>query len=212
MPKPEINATRCAILGQLALRDWSSYELTRSMRRTLRWFWPRAESAIYAEARRLESEGLTTSRTEPAAAGSSRTRTIYSITDAGRAALTTWLASDPEVFSWHLEPLLRVHLARFGTRDDALAAVAFAEERSLDLLQDAEDVAREFVAGSHIFQQEVHLRGVLFDALLAQAEALRDWARRARRDIESWPDLGGTPAAHDEALARMRAFLDSRSP
>ena len=36
------------------------------MRRTLHWFWPRAESGIYAEARRLESEGLARSRQEPA--------------------------------------------------------------------------------------------------------------------------------------------------
>ncbi len=52
------------------------YELACSMRRTLRWFWPRAESVIYAEAKRLEAAGLATSRVEPAADGSRRTRTI----------------------------------------------------------------------------------------------------------------------------------------
>jgi PadR family transcriptional regulator AphA len=78
-----VDTTRCAILGELALRDWSSYELTRWMRRTVRWFWPRAESAIYAEVRRLPAEGLAQCRTEPAADGSSRTRTVYTVTDAG---------------------------------------------------------------------------------------------------------------------------------
>jgi DNA-binding PadR family transcriptional regulator len=82
--RTDATTTRCAILGQLALRDWSSYELARSTGRTLHWFWPRAESVIYAEARRLEAAGLAASRTEPAADGSRRTRTVYSITDAGR--------------------------------------------------------------------------------------------------------------------------------
>jgi DNA-binding PadR family transcriptional regulator len=205
-----VTATRCAKLGQLALRDWSSYELTRSMRRTLRWFWPRAESAIYAEARRLEAAGLTTSRTEPAADGSSRNRTVYSITPAGRTTLAEWLANPPEVTALHLEPLLRVHLARFGTRDDLLAAIDSAERSAEDLLRDADAVAEEFVAGKHLFQGEAHVRGLLFDALVGQAQALRGWAERARAEVDGWPDLDGDAPSRERALERMRAYLTDR--
>ena len=162
------------------------------------------------EARRLEAAGLVESRTEPAVDGSSRTRTVYAITDAGRTALSAWLARDPEVFSFHLEALLRVHLARFGTLDDVLAAITHAETRASDLLQDAEDVAREFVAGSHLFQAEAHVRGLLFDALVGQAEGLRDWAARARQEVQSWPDLAGGSAAQERAVQRMEAFLATR--
>jgi len=97
---------------------------------------------MLAEARRLEAAGLTTSRTEPAADGSSRNRTVYSITPAGRTTLAEWLAKPPEVTALHLEPLLRVHLARFGTRDDLLAAIDSAERSAEDLLADADAVAR----------------------------------------------------------------------
>ena len=205
-----MTATRCAILGQLALRDWSSYELTRSMRRTLRWFWPRAESAIYAEARRLEEAGLATSRTEPAADGSSRSRTVYSITPAGRSTLAEWLARPPEVTALHLEPLLRVHLARFGTRDDLLAAIDSAEQSAQDLLADADAVAEEFVAGQHLFQGEAHVRGLLFDALVSQARALSGWAERARAEVAGWPDLDGDARSKTRAVDRMRAYLAER--
>jgi DNA-binding PadR family transcriptional regulator len=205
-----VTATRCAILGQLALRDWSSYELTRSMRRTLRWFWPRAESAIYAEARRLEDAGLATSRTEPAADGSSRSRTVYSITPAGRTTLAAWLARPPEVTALHLEPLLRMHLARFGTRDDLLAAIDSAERSAAELLADADAVAEEFVAGEHLFQGEAHVRGLLFDALVSQAQALRGWAERARAEVDDWPDLDGDAPSRERAVDRMRAYLAER--
>jgi DNA-binding PadR family transcriptional regulator len=202
-----MTATRCAILGQLALRDWSSYDLARSMRRTLRWFWPRAESAIYAEAKRLETEGLVDSRTEPAVDGSSRTRTVYSINDKGREALTAWLCREPEVYALHIEALLRLHLARLGTQADLQRAINHAENRATELLKDADAVAREFVAGSHIFQDEAHVRGLLFDALVAQAEALQAWAVHARKEVQSWPDLAGDDPARERAVSRMQAFL-----
>lgn len=57
--------TANAILGLLSLRDeWSAFELTKEMRRNLRFFWPRAESRVYDELRRLEDAGLAHSRQE----------------------------------------------------------------------------------------------------------------------------------------------------
>ena len=45
--------TANAILGLLALRkEWSTWELTKQLRRNMRFFWPRAESRIYDEAKR----------------------------------------------------------------------------------------------------------------------------------------------------------------
>lgn len=61
--------TAHAILGLLALRPaWSTYELSQQLRRNMRFFWPRAESRIYADAildvgRRVAAEYPTS--TEP---------------------------------------------------------------------------------------------------------------------------------------------------
>jgi len=114
------------------------------------------------------------------------------------------------VTALHLEPLLRVHLARFGTRDDLLAAIDSAERSAEDLLADADAVAREFVAGEHLFQGEAHVRGLLFDALVSQAQALRGWAERARAEVDGWPDLDGDAPSRERALERMRAYLTDR--
>jgi len=48
---PRLTTTSCAILGQLALRRWPAYELIQEMRHNLHYFWPRAESGIYARCR-----------------------------------------------------------------------------------------------------------------------------------------------------------------
>jgi DNA-binding PadR family transcriptional regulator len=205
-----LTTTRCAILGQLALREWSAYELTRSMRRSVRWFWPRAESVIYAEAKRLVADGLATAREEPAEDGSSRSRTVYTITEPGRAVLAEWLATEPETFALYVEPLLRLHLARFGTKPDLLRAIAWAEAMIDELFADADAVAADFVAGRHLFQEEAHLRGLLFDALTAQAFALRRWAVDSRDEVRRWTSIDADAGARRRAVARMRGYLRDR--
>lgn len=200
--------TRYAILGQLSLRDWSSYQLARSMARTLRWFWPRAESGIYAEAKRLQAEGLATARPAPAEDGSRRTRTVYSLSPAGRRHLRAWLATPPATVQLFIEPFLRVHLARGGTTDDLRASVQAAEQAADDLLRTAVEVAEEFLAGRHLFQQDLALRGLLFDGLWGQGLALKQWAITARQELARWPGLDGDEAAQRRARASMQAALE----
>src|SRR5689334_11171156 len=107
--------TANAILGLLALRpNWPTYAITTQLRRTMRFFWPRAESRIYDEARRLVDRGLAASE---AITTGGRTRTVYSITPAGRAALDRWLAAPPRATALECEPLLRVFLADLCTRE-----------------------------------------------------------------------------------------------
>ena len=81
------------------------------MSRNLRFFWPRAESHVYREVKRLVADGLATA--EPGATGR-RPRTVYAITDAGRTALAEWLAHAPGGVTLEHDPLLRVFLRRAG--------------------------------------------------------------------------------------------------
>ena len=57
--------TSYAVLGLLSLRSWTTYELAQQVRRSLNWFWPRAERKLYQEPKALVERGLATSRTEP---------------------------------------------------------------------------------------------------------------------------------------------------
>src|SRR3954469_5697273 len=86
-----LTTTSYAILGLLALRSWTTYELAKQMERTLHYFWPRAESRLYEEPKNLVAQGL--AHAEKTYVGK-RARTIYSITPEGREALKEWLATE----------------------------------------------------------------------------------------------------------------------
>ena len=54
----ELTTTSYAVLGLLAVRSWTTYELAQQMGRGLGDFWPRAQSKIYEEPKRLVAAGL----------------------------------------------------------------------------------------------------------------------------------------------------------
>ncbi len=76
-----LTTTSYAILGQLALQPWTMYDLARQMRINLHYFFPRAESQVYAEPKRLVELGLAVADTEMTG---KRARTVYRITDASK--------------------------------------------------------------------------------------------------------------------------------
>jgi DNA-binding PadR family transcriptional regulator len=188
-PAPRLTETSYAILGHLALRPWNAYDLSRSVNRSVRWFWSRAESRIYAEAARLVAAGLASA--DRTAVGA-RPRTTYAITAKGRRALAAWLGSPapgPTGFALHFEPLLRVHLAAAGTREDLLHALEDASSVAGEIHRQGREVAAEFVEGRHLLQQEAHIRALVFDFLWSLADEIDGWATRTRAEVEQWPDL-----------------------
>jgi len=179
--------TAHAILGLLALRpQWTTWELTKQMRRNLRFFWPRAESRIFAEARALEADGL--ARAEQSFVGR-RARTTYGISDAGRESLRRWLATPPGATTLECEAVLRVFLADLsGT--DAQQHVAVALERVRADAHAVLDVGRvagpEYLAGTAPFQDQIHVRALVFDFLSHHARMLLDWADRTEAAVAEW--------------------------
>src|SRR5215471_10566384 len=126
-PRP-LTATSYAVLSVLAIGDHSTYELTRQMRLSLHYLWPRAESNVYAEPKRLVATGLVARREEWTGG---RKRTIYSISGAGRAALAEWLASPSSHQRYESEAALKVFFAENGTRDDLLASIRALRDDAL---------------------------------------------------------------------------------
>jgi DNA-binding PadR family transcriptional regulator len=204
---PQLSTTSYALLGQLALRPWSSYEMTQNVKRTLHWFWPRAESVIYQEMKRLADAGLATSTTSAGARG--RPRQTYALTAAGRHALAEWLASRRVAPTLtHSEALLRVHLAPFGTRDELLATLEAARSEGVALVAQALVIGGEFASGSHQFQDQVHVRAILFDYLWAHGLGLADWATRSIEVVSAWTDLEPTLANTERGRERIAALIE----
>jgi len=201
----ELTPTSYAALGQLALRPWTIYEMTKNIARTLRWFWPRAESGIYREVKLLHRRGLVKRTEVPGRRGRPATR--YEISPEGLVSLAAWLGTEPAGWNLHSEPLLRLHLAPYGTKADLVRAIGAARAQALELLDTAAIVGEEFAQGRHQFQQQVHIRALLFDYLATLGTMTLTWADRCLAEIEQWDDLDPSPEQIDAAVDQIREHL-----
>src|SRR5918994_6478306 len=101
MTSAGLTPTSYAILGLLAIKPWTTYELATQVERTVKRFWPRTRSKLYEEPKKLVAAGLA-----EAAKGAHgrRPRTVYTITPAGRRALAPRLgrgSAQPTVEAGH---------------------------------------------------------------------------------------------------------------
>lgn len=202
----ELTTTSYTILGWLAVQPWSTYELAKQIRRNLRFFWPRAESQLYEEPRRLEQLGLVTA--EHTHVGK-RPRTIYSITPEGRQALADWLGAPSEAPQLWFEGLVRVFFAGFGSPQEMFEALESARTRADEIQAAGIAVALEFLNGEAPFPERTHNSGMVFDFLWNFAELLRDWANRSAEEIATWDDT--SPKGKEErAFEIFRQALQAK--
>ena len=201
----ELTTTSYAILCMLAIQPWSMYALAKQMRRDLHLVWPRAESNIYVEPKRLVKLGL--ARVETQSVGR-RPRTIYSITPRGRRALKRWLRTENASSRYESETLLKILYGNYGTKDELLTNIhRFAAEaeaaKQVELA-----FAREYLQGEHHLPEPLHLSTLFQRLMLDQAEARLRWAKWAADQVEAWPDSGvtGNPEA---TLNILRSHLQA---
>jgi DNA-binding PadR family transcriptional regulator len=180
-----MTTTSYAILSLLARQPWSTYELAQQMDRSLGRVWPRAQSKLYEEPKKLAALGLARGRVETTGR---RRRTVYSITPKGRRALADWLSEPGAGPVLEFEGLLKVVFAENGDRSDVLATLAavrdWAEERNRDNV----DAARAYAAGAGPFQERAaqNLLGGRF--LTEFYRTVHQWATWATTVAEHWPD------------------------
>jgi PadR family transcriptional regulator AphA len=104
----ELSPTAYVILGMLAWRPMSGYDIKATVDYSTRFFWAASYGQIYPELRRLAEAGLVEGESE---AGSGRRRTAYTLTAAGREALRDWLGQEPTTFEQRDEGLLKLFFA-----------------------------------------------------------------------------------------------------
>lgn len=181
----ELNTTSFAMLGMLAIRPWSTYELAKQVDRSLRPLWPRARSNLFNEPKKLVSHGLAIASGETTGR---RPRTLYTITPAGRQALRKWLATPGEGPVLEFDQLLKVFFADHGTKTDALNAVATIKQwaRERNTLNIA--IARAYLAGTGPFPERAAVLSVVGRFHTEFADMISTWADSATTIIETWPE------------------------
>ncbi|WP_234028061.1 PadR family transcriptional regulator [Pseudonocardia dioxanivorans] len=168
-----------ALLGLLATRPQSGYELTKAFEGDLgRYAWQAGHTSIYPELAKLAERGLV----EVTAEGARGSKT-YDVTDAGRAELRDWLMSPPSrQAKVRNEQVLRMFLLSALDRDDAvtlLRRIAASTAEQADVLRAIREEAGDVVPGPAGFGQLAAEYG------LRQYETVSSWALWAIEQLQT---------------------------
>jgi PadR family transcriptional regulator AphA len=175
--------TSYAILSLLAVQPMTTYELAKHMERSLRDVWPRAESVIYEEPKRLVAARLATATVQHTGR---RRSTVYTITDAGRGELRKWLAVPGSPPTLEFETLLKVAFADHGDLESlrrniaAIAAMADARAEYVSTRMD------EYRRTGGPFPHRLPIATLTARFHYEQAAAMQRWAEWAQNKVESW--------------------------
>ena len=206
MSRGSLTSTSYAVLGLLSIKPWSTYELTQQMERSLGHFWPRAQSKLYEEPKKLVEHGLARAREE---AVGQRSRTVYAITPKGRRALAAWLEEPGDGPVLEFEQLLKVFFADAGTQADALGTIRAAAEWAHDRSAFTAEVGRQYREGSGQFPARAAQQLVTVRFLVDFYALVGEWARWAEDVIATWPEDPGQADVDDALTAEVMARAEA---
>jgi DNA-binding PadR family transcriptional regulator len=180
----ELSATAKVILGMLAARPRSGYEIKQLVDHSTRFFWAASYGQIYPELRRLAEQGLIKGTDSPTGG---RQRTVYELTAEGERAVREWIALPPEVFEMRDEGLLELFFA--GSVDPARAA-EIARERAAQAAEKAA-VLREVEQMKEAAERDGNVpyssdpgSDTVLRFGIEMSEWTADWFERAAKDLE----------------------------
>ena len=170
----ELSATGRVILGLIANQPRSGYDIKAMVDKSTRFFWAASYGQIYPELKRLAERGLIEGSDE---SQGERPRTVYSITPAGRDALSGWLSSDEQVHELRDEALLKLFFSGHASRDELVGVLETKREEHLDALERFREI-EPLAATSDDFGPLMVLRyGKAYNEFAAE------WCDRALQEI-----------------------------
>jgi LmbE family N-acetylglucosaminyl deacetylase/DNA-binding PadR family transcriptional regulator len=179
----DLSPTGAALLGLLALRPWTTYELATQAKRSLRWFWPRAERKLYAEPKLLVDQGLATS-TERATGN--RKSTVYAITRKGRAELRRWLAEEGKQPTFESEELLRVFFADSGAGADLAATIERIRSRAVASMTELAEIGATPDGVDQVITDRARVNALSFAMVFGVHRSIADWGAWAGDTLAAW--------------------------
>jgi PadR family transcriptional regulator AphA len=188
--------TSYALLGLLALRSWTTYELAKQAQRSLNWFWPRAERKLYDEPKHLVDAGLATARSETTG---KRPRTVYAITRSGHRELARWLDERAAARAGEFEAMVKIFFADAGDLGQLRTTLRRVQDEAQERVRALADMA----ANPPAFPERLHLSALTLRLQLDQERAVLDWATWAQEQVDGWTSTTD-PGAWD-----AQAVLDS---
>jgi len=178
-----VTTTSYALLGLLALRPWTTYELAKQVQRSLGWFWSRTERKLYDEPKKLVAAGLATATEQRTG---KRPRTVYAITGAGREALRGWLSEPPAPPSLEFEAMVKVFFADSGTIDQLRATLREVRTTAEARLAELERMVAEDEQPGYEFAGRLPINALGLRFHLDHERHIAGWARWAEAQVAGW--------------------------
>jgi DNA-binding PadR family transcriptional regulator len=177
--------TSYALLGLLALRSWTGYELTTQVRRSLRFAWPTSEASLYRDQQRLLQRGWAAVTVE---AVGERTRKRYEITAEGRAALAQWLTTDPAPPSFEVEAIARAWLADQGRPEDLIRSMQVTAAYARTTIDEMLPVLRSYLTPDAAFPERAHVNAIAADLVTELLATLEKRCTEIAEEARRWDD------------------------
>jgi DNA-binding PadR family transcriptional regulator len=183
----KLTPTSYAMLGLLSLRPWTTYELANQMRRSVSWFWPRAERKLYDEPKRLAALGLASARTEKTG---KRASTIYEITPAGRKHLREWIET-PNVAPPAIEMEAMIHLffADNGSPEAMTETLHQMRDQAISAIEELVAMSTAITSGDDEFPDRRATNALTMELFVRIHQTIRDWTQWAEAEFQRWPPV-----------------------
>lgn len=217
--------TTYGLLGMLAVRSWTGYELTQQLRRSLRYVWPSSEGHLYREQKRLVDLGWARVVDETS---NGRLRHRYLITAQGEEALAAWLRTSPAPPRFEIEGMLRLFYGSQGSASELAAAMEETSRSARTMLEELVGFAAEYIAadgplwmlehdvggagariewrGREMYPERLHVIALVIDGTTRLLEALADFADATATEIAAW-ESPTSPSLTSATRARLEAVV-----
>jgi PadR family transcriptional regulator, regulatory protein AphA len=199
------SSSSMAVLALLSIDRWTPYELVQHMKRsTIHYIWPRAESKMYEELKRLAATGYARATADPR----DPRRKRYAISAAGRSALSRWIAEPGSGVSHESEGALKVLFAENGTKDQLLATINSMRADAVAVLARRARVFDQVVRDGPPYPDRIHQSVLVFDLVNRLTNAVVEWADFAEARVDQWPSLAPDQAMRADAMRLVTELRD----
>jgi DNA-binding PadR family transcriptional regulator len=208
---PEPNTLGYAILQLLERAPLSGYDVKKQFASSLGYGWYAHDSQIYPQLKQLERMQFVRSHTEASSAGPERR--VYALTDAGRAALVSWLQRPVDDTRQKSELMLRVWSQDLIPPDVFKSTLADVEQQTRAHLRRMLTIRQKLLArhGPPEVAADPQMVGTMLclehDIQLARAKL--SWLERAATVVAARTALAGArPPAADAPIDADDALIE----
>jgi DNA-binding PadR family transcriptional regulator len=202
---PRLTPTSYALLGLLARKPQSAYELNALMQySSIRAYWPRVDSHVYSEPKKLLRHELVS---EKKAKLKGRSRTVYTITAKGKKALKQWLSSDDEAeMRIQAEFMLKLVLADGGSVADVHQTLEKSLLSTRNDLEIAISGIKRLLSNDSFSQEGAPYNGIIINLMADILIARYHWGNYA---LQATRNVGDEMPTEDKNALARSAYIDA---